>query len=490
MDIRDEVSKDRQETDERLREERDKTDRLLQSEPLQHVDEALDEHRMRAEQRLRQARGAVDAHLDRQAELLPRLTDTLGDVAHSLTTAADSLTGVADTLKDSTVPAAPPDRAEDAVANLAEAAEGVAEVAADIASAGGARLDAPAKAAVDAADAPVELVEKLADVASGIAEVAADLDTERLAADTNLRNERALTDQVLKQTIEQTESALVEDLSADRGLLAAERRGTDAELAAERRHTDEAMDNVLEMLVDEQAAHGVVRREIRSRNDFLAMISHDLRGPITSVSLGATLVNDIAPETSQEKRLTEIAESILRSAAVMDRLVRDLLDFASFEDGRLRVAAQPHDIREIVRRAVDVFLPIAAAKSIVLEEKIPAEPVTAVFDPNRMLQVISNLLQNAIKFTPEGGAIQVRAARAGRECLIAIADNGVGIAETEMSTIFDRFKQIQPERGGLGLGLYISKWIVEAHGGRIWVDSRPGQGSTFSVTLPELRTEN
>jgi len=289
---------------------------------------------------------------------------------------------------------------------------------------------------------------------------------------------------------EQTGSALVADLPADRGLLATERRATDEELATERRHTDTAMDNVLETLVEEQAAHGVVRQEIGSRKDFLAMISHDLRGPISSVSIGATLLIDIAQETSQEKRLTEIAESILQSAAVMERLVRDLLDSASFEDGRLRVAAQPHDIREIVRRAVDVFLPMAAAKSIVLEEKIPSEPVTAAFDPNRMLQVISNLLQNAIKFTPEGGTIRVRAARAGRECLIAISDNGVGIDETQMSTIFDRFKQIQPERGGLGLGLYISKWIVEAHGGRIWVDSRPGGGSTFYVTLPQLRTEN
>jgi signal transduction histidine kinase len=487
MDIRNEVSKDRQETDERLREERDKTDRLLQSDPMRHVDDALDEHRVHAEQRLRQARGAVDAHLDRQAEILPRLTETLEDVANSLTTAANSLTGVADTLKESSGAVTPP---AGAVANLSEAAEGVAAVAADIAGAGGAPLHAPAEAVVGAADAPVELVGKLAEIAGGIAGVAADLDAERQAADTNLRNERTLTDQILTQTIEQTESALVADLPADRGLLATERRATDKELATERRHTDAAMDKVLETLVEEQAAHGVVRREIGSRKDFLAMISHDLRGPIASVSIGATLLIDIAQETSQEKRLTEIAESILQSAAVMERLVRDLLDSASSEDGRLRVAAQPHDIREIVRRAVDVFLPMAAAKSIVLEEKIPSEPVTAVFDPNRMLQVISNLLQNAIKFTPEGGTIRVRAARAGRECLIAISDNGVGIAETQMSTIFDRFKQIQPERGGLGLGLYISKWIVEAHGGRIWVDSRPGGGSTFYVTLPELRTEN
>jgi signal transduction histidine kinase len=483
VDIRRDVDRDRRDTDQTLREERERTDRVLAGESVEQADDALEQGRAAAEAQLREVRGDVDAHLGRQAEILPKITETLEEVADSLATAATSLTGVADTLKSSGATVQPATHAEHTVATLAEAAQELAGAAGAIATV------RPAARGVDpvAADARAELVEKLAEIAGGVADVAADLDAERQAADDTLRKERALTDQILGEQLERAESAITTDVAGDRGTLIDEREATDRELAKERRHTDLAMDHVLEVLAEEQDAHGAARREFSSRNDFLAIVSHDLRGPLTSISLAATLIAHLARSGAEVRELTDIndaADRIQRSASVMERLIADLLDFASLEDGNLRVAASQHDVGTLIERAADMFRPLAAAKSLALEIVAPPAPVTAVFDPDRMLQVVSNVLQNAIKFTPEGGTVRVRAAQAGRECLIAVSDTGIGISDAELPKIFERFRQLDDERAGLGLGLYISKWIVEAHGGRIWADSRRGAGATFYIALP------
>ena len=479
VDILRGVDDDRRNTDAKLRQERDRTDRVLAGEPVCRADDVVEQERADAEAQLRQARGDVDAHLGRQAEMLPRITETLEDVAKSLTTAATSLTGVADTLKSSSGSVAPTNT-DEAVASLAEAAH---DLASEVAT-----LPPPVARGDDGAagGGPVELVETLAEIATGVADVAADLDAEREAADDKLRKERELTDHILGEQLDRTEAVIAADVAADRGTLVREREATDRELAKERRHTDDAMDHVLEVLAGEQSAHVAIRSEFASRNDFLAIVSHDLRGPLTSISLAASLAARLAGtgETRELAEVKEAADRIQRSASVMERLINDLLDFASFEDGQLRVAASQHDVRTLVERAVDLFRPLAAEKSLALDIAVPPSPVRGIFDPNRMLQVLSNVLQNAIKFTPEGGAVRVRAAQAGRESLIAVSDTGIGILEAERPKIFERFRQLDGERGGLGLGLYISKWIVEAHGGRIWVDSRRGDGSTFYIALP------
>jgi signal transduction histidine kinase len=452
MEIRRAVDDDRRETDARLQEERAKTDELLEAEAPRRIDKVVEEQ-------LRDVREDVDAHLERQAEVLPKLADTLEEVADSLTGAAGSLTGVASSLKNSTADAPRP--AVDAVTKIEHAADGVA-----------------------VADEPAALIEAVADIAKSVADVATDLDSERHAADRKLRKERRLTDRILNQQIVQTESTVTEGIESNRSLLTEERQATDNELATERRHTDEAMDRVMEMLGHEQAALGAARKESASRNDFLAVVSHDLRGPLASMALAAKLIMKSAPEDDEGAHIREWAERITRSGAIMERLIQDLLDFASVEDGKLRVTATPHDIGDLLNTAVDVFQPAARTKSITIDVRVPDAPVMAMYDPGRMLQVISNLLQNAIKFTSHGGSVTVRAGESGRECVIAIADTGEGIPPEEMPFIFERFKQLRGDRGGLGLGLYISKWIVEAHGGRIWAESRAGQGSTFYVTLP------
>jgi len=182
------------------------------------------------------------------------------------------------------------------------------------------------------------------------------------------------------------------------------------------------------------------------------------------------------------------AERVRRSVNVMERLISDLLDFSSFEDGQLRVAAERLDIRTLIHSAIDAFHGVALAKGLSLEADLPADPIITKHDPHRMLQVVSNLLHNAIKFTAEGGSVRIRVARAGTFCRISVSDTGVGIPDGELTAIFERFRQLNPsDHIGLGLGLYISQWIVEAHGGQIWAESQVGVGTTFHFTLPEER---
>jgi signal transduction histidine kinase len=153
------------------------------------------------------------------------------------------------------------------------------------------------------------------------------------------------------------------------------------------------------------------------------------------------------------------------------------------------VAAECLDIRSVIHSAVAAFHEAALAKGLSLDTDLPADPITIEHDPHRIFQVLSNLIQNAIKFTPQGGgSICVRAAHAGSSCRISVSDTGVGIPDDELSGIFERFRQLNPsDRTGLGLGLYISRWIVEAHGGRIWAESTVGVGTTVHFTLPAER---
>jgi signal transduction histidine kinase len=170
----------------------------------------------------------------------------------------------------------------------------------------------------------------------------------------------------------------------------------------------------------------------------------------------------------------------------MERLVRDLLDFGTLEDGRLRVAAEREDVRGLITHAVDAFNAVAAASFVSLSGDLPPDPVIASCDPHRILQVLSNLIHNAIKFTPKGGSIRVRAARKGAGCIVSVSDTGIGIPDHELTSIFQRFRQLSAtDRTGLGLGLYISMWIIEAHSGRIWAESQVGKGTTFYFTIPE-----
>ena len=157
----------------------------------------------------------------------------------------------------------------------------------------------------------------------------------------------------------------------------------------------------------------------------------------------------------------------------------------SFDAGRLAIVKSRGDSASLVAEAIDAFQATASAKSIVLEAKGDSGAIEAEFDRDRMLQVLANLIANSIKFTPRGGTIQIHRENTNGELRFCVSDTGPGIPEKMLEAVFERFWQVgKNDRRGLGLGLYISRCIIEAHGGRIWAESEPGQGSRFSFIVP------
>ncbi len=461
------VREDRTSTDGNLREERLLTDELLSPEQgHERVAQVVRESEAEAEKLLREVRADSDQQLKKQADGLPQMSEKLEQVAESLSKATASLTGVVELLQEDLITE---------VAQIAEDLRGTPESAS--AGAGAYHPAVP--------EASGTLAGHLSEIAEGIAEITSTLSEERRDADQSLREERSVTDLLIGEELKQVQSNLRQELRQDRQAILEDRQATDESLANERRNTDDAVEHVQALLTDERQDHAHTARSLATRNEFLGIVSHDLRGPLMTIAGVAALMDRQAPPDEIGQRMRAWAARVRRSVNVMERLIGDLLDFSSFEDGQLRVAAERLDIRSLVRGAIDAFQGIATAKNLSLEADLPEDPLVTQYDPHRMLQVLSNLIQNAIKFTPEGGSIRIRAVRAGAFSQVSVCDTGVGIPESDLTEIFERFRQLNPsDHTGLGLGLYISQWIVEAHGGRIWAESHVGAGATLHFTLP------
>jgi signal transduction histidine kinase len=189
---------------------------------------------------------------------------------------------------------------------------------------------------------------------------------------------------------------------------------------------------------------------------------------------------------SGDPRLGRISRSLDSSIAQMQRIISDLLDLAAIQAGRLSIQPRPGDARTPIQESVATSRSVGASKSIALDAGVGPDPLPARFDPGRVIQVLNNLIHNALKFTPDGGRISVEGRRTDGVVEIRVRDTGPGLEPEELSVIFDRFRQVEKRaRRALGLGLYISRSIVESHGGRIWAESVPGEGSTFLFTLPQ-----
>jgi signal transduction histidine kinase len=175
----------------------------------------------------------------------------------------------------------------------------------------------------------------------------------------------------------------------------------------------------------------------------------------------------------------------------MDALIQDLLDSTRLEAGRLRVSPQWTSADDLVSAAIETLAPLALAKSVVLSQNFAPELPEVYADPNRMNQVLSNLIGNALKFTPEGGAVTIEGTREGKFVLFAVRDTGVGIQPEDLPFVFDRFWQSKRmNRSGAGLGLAIARGIVLGHGGRIWIESAPGVETVVRFTLPTIDSAN
>ena len=247
-------------------------------------------------------------------------------------------------------------------------------------------------------------------------------------------------------------------------MLSIERQGTDEDLSNERARVD---------------------RSLSTRDEFLGIVSHDLRDMLSGMISFAELIAAVVVRENHVDQVLAHARRIQRSGAHMNRLIGDLLDVASIQAGVLAVTVEMCDPVDIADEAVDSFQAQAAMRQISLASEAASSRVAIGFDPARILQVLSNLLSNAIKFTPAGGAVSVRVEHIGENVQFSVTDSGPGIPAHMLETIFDRFLQVaRNDRRGLGLGLYISRCIVEGHGGNIWAKSHEGSGSTFGFTLP------
>jgi signal transduction histidine kinase len=221
----------------------------------------------------------------------------------------------------------------------------------------------------------------------------------------------------------------------------------------------------------------------RTRDEVLAIVSHDLRNPLDLVMANAGFLLETHPDL--DVRAREQLQMINRAAGQMNRLIQDLLEVAGMEAGSIPVAPQPEAVEPLVREACSTLEHVASARSIeIVCEFGPGLPCVHA-DRDRVLQVFANLVGNALKFTPEGGRIEVRSEREESAVRFSVSDSGPGIEATDLPHVFDRFWQAQRSRaGGAGLGLAISRGIVEAHGGEMWVESELDRGSTFLFTLP------
>ena len=225
----------------------------------------------------------------------------------------------------------------------------------------------------------------------------------------------------------------------------------------------------------------------RARDDVLAVVAHDLRNPLNTVTMAVSLMLETTPpERVEERRQVEI---LRRAADRMNRMIQDLLDVKRMESGRLTTDLKPELPATIINDTIDMLRPLAAGSTIGLEANIEEDLPPVLADAARIQQVLSNLVGNAVKFTPRSGRIAVCAERIDGEVRFAVIDTGPGIPAEQLPHIFGRFWQAKSDHRGIGLGLAIAKGIVEAHNGRIWVESHVGLGSTFYFTLPAAADE-
>ena len=278
------------------------------------------------------------------------------------------------------------------------------------------------------------------------------LQVERAAADRSVRREREASARLLTR------------------LLPLERDATDQYLLTERARADDAL---------------------ATRDDFLGMVSHDLRDLLNGIVLSSQLLaHKLEKHPDTDQLLIETAR-IERYGKRMNRLIGDLVDVASIDSGKLAMQPTSGDVSSLVAEAVDAFQASALAKGLSLRAHNGQLPSTAEFDHDRLLQVLANLITNSIKFTPKGGSIQVHCNCTGESLEFCVQDTGEGIPEAMLEAVFERFWQVgQNDRRGLGLGLYISRCIVEAHGGNIRAESSPGEGTRMLFTLPISAAQN
>jgi signal transduction histidine kinase len=226
------------------------------------------------------------------------------------------------------------------------------------------------------------------------------------------------------------------------------------------------------------------KEDSRAKGDFVATVAHDVRSPLTAILTYIEMLTRIGPLNDQQVTLTrKVAQNVQRITA----LLSDLLELSRIEAAASSRSLEPVSLAAVARPIIEMMQIKALSRSQSLSIDIPGSPLQVAGNPHRLGQVLTNLIDNAIKYTPEGGQVQVSMAEAEEQVMFSVADTGIGISVEDHQRIFEKFYRVPGVAGsyeGTGLGLSIVKTIVEGHGGRIWVESQPGAGSTFIVVLP------
>jgi len=258
------------------------------------------------------------------------------------------------------------------------------------------------------------------------------------------------------------------------------------ELSVSSRKTDEAFiaTVIIRDITERKMAEEKLRKIDRMKTEFLSNVSHELRTPLQSISGFTKLImNGQVPDPATQQEFFQIID---RETMHLGNLINSLLDMSRLESGRFQIYRKPTPIRDMIIESLKMFQSLARDKNITLSDDIPPQLPEIEVDNERMRQVLINLLSNAIKFSDPGGSVNVKVEKRESELLFQVSDRGMGIRQEAMPHLFERFYRAEGEmvRGGTGLGLFISRQIIEAHGGRIWAESKVGEGSTFSFTLP------
>jgi signal transduction histidine kinase len=240
------------------------------------------------------------------------------------------------------------------------------------------------------------------------------------------------------------------------------------------------------LAVDNARSHQRAADAIRMRDEVLALVSHDLGTPLSAIQMHAATLASARSEAGDAGAQTGL--EILRAATHLTAMMEDLMDFSSFEAGRLTLDLLVHDADEPVREAVQLLQPLAAQKRVRIVSELAGPSVEVTCDRARLVRALSNLISNAIKFAPSGGTVTVGTRRDGGSVVYSVTDDGPGIPDDELPHLFDAYWQAERRaRTGMGLGLAIAQRIVTAHGSLIRVESEVGRGSTFCFALPITR---
>lgn len=253
---------------------------------------------------------------------------------------------------------------------------------------------------------------------------------------------------------------------------------------AERR---KAEDKLQELYNKERALRETLEAEIKKRVEFTRALVHELKTPVTPIMASSELLL----EKLKDEPLYGLAQNISQGANNLNRRIDELLDLARGEVGMLRLNPEPMDPRQLLQRLIDEETPVAIRNGQTLTAKLPATLPVIVADEERFRQIVLNLVNNAVKFTPPGGKITLKARVEGDNLVVEVQDTGVGISEKEQKVLFEPYRSLEGDRerlSGLGLGLSLSKKLVELHGGRIWAESEKGKGSTFGFAIPLAAT--